>query len=64
MNPVFQLLKERHGVKLSIRSMSKILKIKTRAIVYYCFKDCRIRRVSGMEIGSGKYLTSVFTIDP
>ena len=64
MNPVFKLLNEQKGIKLSIKSMSKILNLKTRAIVYYCFKDSRIRRVNGLEIGSGKYFTSVFTIDP
>ena len=54
MNPVFKLLNEQKGIKLSIKSMSKILNVKTRAIVYYCFKDSRIRRVNGLEIGSGK----------
>ena len=44
--------------------MQKRLKMRKSAIFYYCFKDSRIRRVSGVEIGSGKHNTSVFTIDP
>ena len=64
MNPVYSYLFQNKGKKLSIRKMSKDLKLKKKAIVYYCHKDSRIRRVSGLEVGSNKYKTSVFTIDP
>ncbi len=49
---------------LGVKKMSKILKMKKREIFYYCFKDSRIRRVNGTEVGSGKHNLSVFTIDP
>ena len=64
MNPVFSLLNNNKGTKLGVKNMQKKLKMKKSTIFYYCFKDSRIRRVSGVEIGSGKYNTSVFTIDP
>ena len=64
MNPVFSLLNNNKGTKLGVKSMQKRLNMKKSTIFYYCFKDPRIRRVSGVEIGSGKYNTSVFTIDP
>ncbi len=64
MNPIFSLLNDNKGTKLGVKSMQKRLNIKKSAIFYYCFKDPRIRRVSGLEIGSGKHNTSVFTIDP
>tara|TARA_Y100000748_G_scaffold303420_1_gene308510 strand:- start:218 stop:412 length:195 start_codon:yes stop_codon:yes gene_type:complete len=64
MNPVFTLLNDNKGTKLGVKSMQKKLKMRKKEIFYYCFKDPRIRRVSGLEIGSGKNKTSVFTIDP
>ena len=64
MNPVFSLLNNNKGTKLGVKIMQKKLNMKKSAIFYYCFKDPRIRRVSGLEIGSGKNKTSVFTIDP
>ena len=64
MNPVYSYLTQNKGKKLSIRNMSKNLNLKKKAIVYYCHKDIRIRRVSGIEVGSNKYKTAVFTIDP
>ena len=62
MNPVYAYLNENKG-KYSVKSLSKRLGIKKKAVFYYCFKDPRIRRVSGIEVGSGKNKTSVFTID-
>jgi len=64
MNPVFILLNRTRGTMLGVKKMSKILKMKKREIFYYCFKDSRIRRVNGTEVGSGKHNLSVFTIDP
>ena len=64
MNPVFSLLNDNKGTKLGVKNMQKKLNMQKKAIFYYCFKDPRIRRVSGIEIGSGKHNTSVFTIDP
>ena len=64
MNPVFTLLNNSPGTKLGVKRMSKTLGLRKKEIFYYCHKDSRIRRVSGIEIGSGKDVTSVFTIDP
>ena len=47
MNPVFSLLNNNKGTKLGVKSMQKKLNMKKSAIFYYCFKDPRIRRVSG-----------------
>lgn len=64
MNPVFVLLNDNIGKKLSVRKMSSLLNLRKKEIFYYCFKDSRIRRVKGLEVGSGKNNLSVFTIDP
>lgn len=63
MNPVFVLLNNTNK-KLSVRKMSSLLNLRKKEIFYYCFKDSRIRRVNGNEVGSGKNNLSVFTIDP
>ena len=64
MNPVFTLLNNSRGTKLSVKKMAKTLNLRKREIFFYCFKDSRIRRVNGLEIGTGKCNLSVFTIDP
>ena len=64
MNSVFALLNINPGLKLSVKSMSKRLGIKKKEVFYLCFKDSRIRRVKGLEVGSNKTNLSVFTIDP
>ena len=61
MNPVYVYLNENKG-KYSVKSLSKRLGIKKKAVFYYCFKDSRIRRVNGLEVGSGKHNLSVFTL--
>jgi|TARA_E500000178_G_C16585325_1_gene557907 hypothetical protein len=64
MNPVFTLLNNSRGTKLGVKTMAKTLGLRKKDIFYYCFKDSRIRRVQGQEVGSGKNNMSVFTIDP
>lgn len=64
MNPVFTLLNKTPGTKLGVKNMAKTLGLRKRDVFYYCFKDSRIRRVEGIEVGSGKNSMSVFTIDP
>lgn len=64
MNPVFTLLNSSRGTKLGVKKISKTLGLRKKDIFYYCFKDSRIRRVEGQEVGSGKNNMSVFTIDP
>jgi hypothetical protein len=64
MNSVFALLNVNPGLKLSVKSMSKRLGIKKKEVFYLCFKESRIRRVDGLEVGSNKTKLSVFTIDP
>lgn len=64
MNPVFTLLNSSRGTKLGVKKISKTLGLRKKDIFYYCFKDSRIRRVQGQEVGSGKNNMSVFTIDP
>lgn len=64
MNPVFAYLNNNIGKKLSINNISKNVGIKKKAAFYFAFQDSRIRRVNGLEIGSGKNNLSVFTIDP
>lgn len=64
MNPVFTLLNNSRGTKLGVKMMAKTLGLRKKDIFYYCFKDSRIRRVQGQEVGSGKNNMSVFTIDP
>ena len=64
MNPVFVYLNNNIGIKYSVRTMSRNLNIKRRACIFYCYKDPRIRKVNGNEVGSGKNKLSVFTIDP
>jgi hypothetical protein len=64
MNPVFTLLNNSPGIKLGVKNMSKTLGLRKKEIFYFCHKDSRIRRVNGLEVGSGKHVTSVFTIDP
>ena len=64
MNPVFTLLNNSRGTKLGVKKMAKTLGLRKKEIFYYCFKDSRIRRVDGIEVGCGKNNMSVFTIDP
>lgn len=64
MNPVFAHLNSVKGVKLSVKTLSRILDIKKKEVFYLCFKDPRIRRVNGQEVGTNKCNLSVFTIDP
>jgi len=64
MNPVFVLLNNNQGKKLSVKTLSRQLLLRKKDIFYYCFKDSRIRRVNGSEVGTGKHNLSVFTIDP
>ena len=64
MNPVYVYLSNNKGKKLSINKISKVIGIKKKAAFYYVFRDSRIRRVNGYEIGCGKNTMSVFTIDP
>jgi hypothetical protein len=64
MNPVYVHLNNNPGKKLSVKTMSKSLGMRKKDLFYYCFKDSRIRRVNGLEVGSGKRNMSVFTIDP
>lgn len=64
MNPVFVLLNNNPGKKLSVKNLSRQLMLRKKDIFYYCFKDSRIRRVNGSEVGTGKCNLSVFTIDP
>ena len=64
MNPVFTLLNSSRGTKLGVQKISITLGLRKKDIFYYCFKDSRIRRVEGQEVGSGKNNMSVFTIDP
>ena len=63
MNPVFVLLNDNRGKKLSVKTLSRQLTMRKKDVFYYCFKDSRIRRVNGLEVGSGKNRLSVFTID-
>lgn len=64
MNPVFAYLNNNLGKKFSINNICKNAGIKKKAAFYFVFQDPRIRRVEGLEIGSGKNNLSVFTIDP
>jgi hypothetical protein len=64
MNPVFVLLNNNQGKKLSVKTLSRQLMLRKKDIFYFCFKDSRIRRVNGSEVGTGKCNLSVFTIDP
>ena len=63
MNPVYAYLNENKQIKFSAKTLKKKLKLKHSAVIYFCNKDSRIRRVNGLEVGSGKNLTSVFTLD-
>jgi len=64
MNSVFALLNTTPGLKLSVKSLSKRLGIKKKEVFYLCFKDTRIRRVFGSEVGTNKNNLGVFTVDP
>ena len=64
MNPIYVYLNNNIGKKISVKKMSKDTLIRKKDIFYYCFKEPRIRRVKGIEVGSGKSNLSVFTIDP
>jgi len=63
MNPVFVLLNDKISVKLSVRTLAKRLNMTTKCVLHHCFKDPRIRRVRGIEVGTGKSHINVFTID-
>jgi len=64
MNPVYVYLEKSTGVKLSAKTISKRLGITHKCVIHYCFKDQRIRKVKGLEVGTGKSKINVFTIDP
>ena len=32
-------------------------------VLYYCYKDSRIRKVKGLEVGTGKVRLNIFTVD-
>ena len=59
-NPVFLYL-NKSGLKLSVKSLSKRLKLKRRVVFCLVFNDSRIRRVNPMEVGSLARKLNVFT---
>ena len=62
MNLVSKYLQEHKGLKLSIKSLSRRLNLKKRAVYHFIFQDNNIKRVSPVEVGSNAYRTNVFTI--
>jgi|TARA_Y100000389_G_scaffold204507_1_gene257522 hypothetical protein len=63
MNPIYDYLENSAGVKLSIKTLSKRLNMKKKKVLYYCYKDSRIRKVKGLEVGTGKVRLNIFTVD-
>ena len=63
MNPIYDYLENGAGVKLSVKTLSKRLDMKKRKVLYYCHQDSRIRKVKGLEVGTGKVGINIFTVD-
>lgn len=63
MNPIYDYLENNAGIKLSVKTLSKRLDIKKRKVLYYCHQDSRIRKVKGVEVGTGKVGINIFTVD-
>tara|TARA_B100001564_G_C20278383_1_gene506963 strand:- start:59 stop:253 length:195 start_codon:yes stop_codon:yes gene_type:complete len=63
MNPIYDYLENGAGVKLSIKTLSKRLNMKKKKVLYYCHQDSRIRKVKGLEVGTGKVRLNIFTVD-
>lgn len=63
MNPIYDYLENGAGVKLSIKTLSKRLNMKKKKVLYYCHQDSRIRKVKGLEVGTGKVGINIFTVD-
>ena len=63
INPVFNHLNANKGLKLSTKSLSKVLGINRKKVSYYCLRGNVIRRVDPLEVGNLGAKVSVFTID-
>tara|TARA_B100000614_G_C14180548_1_gene341064 strand:+ start:340 stop:534 length:195 start_codon:yes stop_codon:yes gene_type:complete len=63
MNPIYDYLENNAGIKLSVKTLSKRLDMKKRKVLYYCHQDSRIRKVKGVEVGTGKVGINIFTVD-
>lgn len=60
-NKVENLLCQNEGVKLSLKSISKRLKLKKRYVFFLIKNSGRIRQVDPLEVGSKKKEIMVFT---
>tara|TARA_Y100000766_G_scaffold283763_2_gene300264 strand:+ start:998 stop:1195 length:198 start_codon:yes stop_codon:yes gene_type:complete len=63
MNPIYDYLENGAGVKLSVKTLSRRLDMKKGKVLYYCHQDSRIRKVKGLEVGTGKVGINIFTVD-
>lgn len=63
MNEVEEYLYNNKGKILGINKIHKDLQLKKRNIFYQIKTSSHIRRVNPKEVGSGKFLLSVFTYE-
>ena len=61
MNIVEEYLAKNPEKMLSINTLYKRLNLKRKAIRYYIAQSSHIRQVTPLEVGSKKYIMSVFT---
>lgn len=60
-NPVEEYLKNNLNKMLSLRTISKNLKLKRKKTDYLINQSKNIKKVEPCEVGSGKYILNVFT---
>jgi len=61
INPVEEYLISNPHLKLSIKTLSKRLFLKTRQTCYLAYKSKYLRKIDPLEVGSRKFKTDVFT---
>ena len=61
INEVEEYLRSNPHLKLSIKTLSKKLYLKTRQTCYLAYKSKYLRRIDPLEVGSLKFKTDVFT---
>ena len=60
MNPVEDFLYNNKNIIYSCKTMSKKLNMRGKDIIYYALSSSNLKRVSPIEVGSGKHSMLIF----
>jgi len=61
INPVEEYLKTNQSKMLSLKNISKELRIKRKKTDYFIHRSKNIRHVEPFEVGSGKHKLNIYT---